>query len=186
MATVCQKCGKRPANVHLKQVINGIAHEEYLCSQCAAVNGSVFGFGFEKGADNLFDSLFSSGNLSSARSRRSCPLCGATARDINGSGRAGCAKCYEVFREELGSAAYRIHGGAKHVGRAPGNHKEEMERQAKIEALKNEQAKAIEEQNYERAAELRDEIKALLAERSVKAVGGDSADNNGDNAKGGN
>lgn len=168
MANMCQKCGKNPANVHLKQVINGNVHEEFLCSQCASVNGKGIGFGFDMGTENLFDALFSGSGANAVRSRRSCPICGATARDINGSGRAGCAKCYEVFREELGAAAYRIHGGAKHVGRAPGNHKEEMERQAKIDELKREQMKAIEEQNYERAAEIRDEIKALMTDDGDK------------------
>ena len=179
MANMCQKCGKRPADVHFKQIINGNVHEEYLCSQCASLNTTGFGFGFDKSAENIFDALFSGGSATAARSRRTCPLCGATARDIHGSGRAGCAKCYEVFREELGASAYRIHGGAKHVGRAPGNHKEEMERQAKIDALKREQAKAIEEQNYERAAELRDEIKSLSND-----LGG--APENTKNIKGGN
>ena len=63
MANVCQKCGKNPANVHLKQVINGNVHEEFLCSQCASVNGKGFGFGFDMGTESIFDSLFSSSVL---------------------------------------------------------------------------------------------------------------------------
>ena len=66
-----------------------------------------------------------------------------------------------MFGNELKTAAYRIHGGVRHVGRAPGNHREEMERQAKLDELKKRQSKAIEEQDFELAARLRDEIKAI-------------------------
>lgn len=158
---MCQKCGKRTANVHLKQVINGVSKEEYLCSQCANGDSSVFSFDSEISADSLFDALFSGGRQTVGGTRVTCPLCGATARDIQKSGKAGCARCYEIFANELKAAAYRIHGGVRHVGRAPGNHREEMERQAKIDELKTRQAKAIDEQDFELAAKLRDEIRAL-------------------------
>ena len=158
---MCQKCGKRTATVHLKQVINGITEEKYLCSQCAGNENNFFSLNSDISTDLLFDTLFSGGRHTSSETGTVCPLCGATSRDIQKNGKAGCAKCYEVFRRELKNAAYRIHGGVQHAGRAPGNHREEMERQAKIDELKEQQAKAIEEQNFELAAELRDKIKAL-------------------------
>ena len=165
---ICQKCGKQPATTHLKQVINGIAHEEYLCSQCADNEGTFFSIGSDLGTDSLFDALFSGGRQTVSGSRVTCPLCGSSSRDIQRSGKAGCAKCYDVFRTELKTAAYRIHGGARHVGRAPGNHREEMERQAKLDDLKERQRKAIDAQDFELAAKLRDEIKALSEETNGK------------------
>lgn len=158
---ICQKCGKQQATVHLKQVVNGVMHEEYLCSSCANGESSFFTDSFDMGADSLFEALFSGGRHTAQTVKTVCPLCGATLRDVQKSGKAGCAKCYEVFAGELKNAAYRIHGGVQHVGRAPGNHREEMERQAKLEQLKERQAKAIEEQDFELAAKLRDEIREL-------------------------
>lgn len=158
---ICQKCGKRTATVHLKQVINGVAHEEYLCSTCANAENGFFTADSDVSGSSLFDALFSGGRHTVNTNTTTCPLCGSTARDIQKNGKAGCAKCYDVFRRELKTAAYRIHGGVQHAGRAPGNHREEMERQAKIDELRARQAEAIEEQNFELAAKLRDEIKAL-------------------------
>lgn len=161
---LCQKCGKRTANVHYKQVINGVVKEEFLCSECAsAFNMST---PFENGADELFGNLFAGSSVFSGRAKRACPLCGATARDISVSGKVGCAKCYEVFKDELQRTVVGIHGNVHHVGRAPGKHKEAMELQARLDALKAEQQKAIEEQNFELAAELRDKINELSASGS--------------------
>ena len=158
---ICQKCGKRTATVHLKQVINGVGHEEYLCPICANTESGFFTTEIDTSGDTLFDALFSGGRHTVNASAATCPLCGSTARDIQKNSKAGCARCYDIFRRELKSAAHRIHGGVQHVGRAPGNHREEMERQTKIDELKTRQAEAIEEQNFELAAKLRDEIKAL-------------------------
>jgi len=172
---LCQKCGKRTATVHLKQIINGLAHEEYLCSQCAGNDSSFFSAHSDMSADSILDAFFSGGRQT-VGARTACPLCGATDRDIQKSGKAGCAKCYEIFKNELRTAAYRIHGSARHVGRAPGNHREEMERQAKLEELKQKQAQAIEEQNFELAAQLRDEIKALSDSSTISSDTNESSE----------
>lgn len=158
---MCQKCGKNTASVHLKQSINGIVYEEYLCAKCADNTNTFFSAGADFGNDSLFGALFSGGRQNGSGNRLTCPLCGSTSRDIQRNGKAGCAKCYEVFRTELKNAAYRIHGGAQHVGRAPGTDREEMELQAKLDELRERQHQAIEVQDFELAAKLRDEIKSL-------------------------
>ena len=163
---LCQKCGKRTASVHFKQIINGAIHEEYLCSECA--NGGTSVYSLEKGMEELFGSLFAGASIAGTRTKKCCPLCGATIRDISGSGKVGCAKCYEVFKNELKGTVSGIHGNVHHVGRAPGKHAEIMKIQAEIEDLKQQQQKAVEEQNYELAAELRDKIKALTEQNDGK------------------
>ncbi len=157
---ICQKCGKHPATVHLKQIINGVVGEEYLCSLCANNESSFYSTDNELSTESLLNALFVGGRPT-ASSSKTCPLCGINAREIQRNRRAGCAKCYEVFRNELINAAFRVHGAAKHVGKAPQKSQEETERLTKIEELKNRQLKAIEDQDFELAAKLRDEIKAL-------------------------
>lgn len=166
---LCQRCGKRSANVHYKQIVNGAVYEEYLCSECAEEKNKSFP-SFETGLDDFFGSLFvgSSPASSSLRGGKSCPLCGATLRDISSTGKLGCAKCYEVFADELKSTVTGIHGNVTHVGRAPGGHREMLERQEKLEELKKRQQKAVEVQDYELAAKLRDEIKELTEGGSAK------------------
>jgi protein arginine kinase activator len=84
-------------------------------------------------------------------------------RELIKSGRPGCAKCYEIFESELDKIITGIHGSARYSGALPGKNAAGAERRKRIEELKKEQQIAINEQNYERAAEIRDEIKALEA-----------------------
>jgi protein arginine kinase activator len=96
--------------------------------------------------------------------KKLCPLCGSTKSDLARTGRAGCAECYNVFSEELSKIIYGIHGNTTHLGTAPGKHVEELNKRDEIEALKKEQEEAVLSENYEKAAEIRDKIKALESE----------------------
>lgn len=162
---LCQKCNKNEATVHVRQTVNGVKTEMMLCAGCAGMEG---GYSFFK--DDLFSGFFSDSILGMRRSeeQKKCPRCGLTRRELAASGRAGCAACYEFFAPELDKIIYGIHGNARHNGSAPVCHAEQMEKKKKldelknkIEALKKEQQEAIAEQNYEKAAELRDRIRAL-------------------------
>ncbi len=158
---LCQKCHKNNASVHIKQVINGNVSERMLCSECAEKeNVNPF---FSIGADSLFSGFFSDSILSGAgiSEKKICPICKSTKRDLAKTGRAGCAECYNVFSEELSKIIYGIHGNTTHLGSAPGKHVEELAKRDEIEALKKEQEEAVLSENYEKAAEIRDKIKAI-------------------------
>lgn len=171
---LCQNCKKNQASTHITQTINGVQHEYYLCAQCAAQKGYAFtdGLNFAQLLGSLFGNVsahpasFSSAeNPSTVR----CPTCGASFAEIAGTGKLGCAACYSFFGRQLLPSIERIHGRSSHVGKVPGkpraaaappeapavapkSHKEELE---------EELAAAVEAQEYEKAAELRDAIKAL-------------------------
>jgi len=162
---LCQKCKKNEATVHIRQTVNGVKTELMLCSECADKENKYAFFG-----EDLFSGFFSDSILGVRRSeeQKKCDGCGMTRRELASSGRAGCAKCYEVFAAELDKIIYGIHGNARHTGALPGGHAEHMEKQKRldnlkkeIESLKKEQQQAVSEQNYEKAAELRDRIRAL-------------------------
>lgn len=161
---LCNKCGKKEATVYVSQTVDGIKSEMRLCSECAQDNG-YSGISFVN--DGLFSGLFSDGLFSAAFGtpkkveQKKCPLCSMTSRELASSGRAGCAKCYEVFDSELDRIVNGIHGGAKHKAASPKKSAEDIEKAKKIAEYKKEQQSAIAEQNYERAAELRDLIKEL-------------------------
>ena len=157
---LCQKCGKREATVHIKHSVNGNYKEMMLCGECAEAQ-SLTGF-FNHGAEDLFSGFFGNTVFGGyASEQKKCPACGQTQRELARSGRAGCAKCYEVFAPEIDKIVYGIHGNARHAGSAPGNRAEQLKLKNEIEALKKEQETAVLEQNYEKAAELRDKIKEL-------------------------
>ena len=159
---LCQRCQKNNATVHLKQVINGVKTEMLLCPECAEKEnlGSFFP------QDDLLSGFFSNSVFGNdyLKEQKRCSLCGSTRRDLAEKGRAGCAKCYEVFSEELANIIYGIHGNAVHTGSVPGKHAESLAKRKEIEDLKKEQQKAVLEQDYEKAAVIRDKIKELEKE----------------------
>ena len=166
----CQKCGANNANTHVKTIINGEFKEYDLCSECAKKMGYTNIFGdFENDFSSLLGSFF--GNVLPARTQTArCSSCGSTYAEIAKTGHVGCSNCYDVFGELLLPSIRRIHGNTTHCGKKSG--KPETEKQLKpeeetkeqmINKLKEELDKAVAEQNYEHAAELRDKIKEMEA-----------------------
>ena len=88
--------------------------------------------------------------------------------EIAKTGHVGCADCYDVFGDELFPLIRRIHGNTTHCGKNSDRtvqkaEKHEPTKEEKIAQLKNELDAAVKEQNFERAAELRDTIKGMEA-----------------------
>lgn len=161
---LCQNCGKYEATTHVKRIINGEAAEAHLCSGCAKMLGYEDVFG---GFGNIFGSFLGSflgdtgvGSLS-ARTLK-CEKCGSTFNDIVESGKIGCAECYKTFYEKLLPSLQRIHGRTRHEGKIPNKIAvKEDNLKEQIEKLEEELKTAVEAQNYETAALLRDRIKEL-------------------------
>ncbi len=157
---LCQNCQKNEATTHIKRIINGEATQAHLCSDCAKSLGydsmfSDMGLGFS----NMLSSFFNDSALTAlgAHTLR-CEKCGSTFRDIVNSGRIGCADCYETFYDKLLPSIQRIHGKTNHEGKIP-NGSEQSVKRNELDELKKELNEAVEQQNYEKAAELRDRIK---------------------------
>ncbi|MBR3588846.1 MAG: UvrB/UvrC motif-containing protein [Clostridia bacterium] len=168
---LCQNCGKHEATTHIKSVVNGEYTQLHLCTGCAGKlgYGDVFsGFGFDLG--DFFGNFFSKPKtmITSAKTER-CEKCGMSFEEIVKNGKIGCAGCYEKFYEMLLPSVQRIHGKTQHNGKTANaiEEKESVKEKTKEEIIAELQAEmktAIEEQNFERAAEIRDEIKAKEAE----------------------
>lgn len=159
----CQKCGANNANTHVKTIINGEFKEYDLCSDCAKKMGYTNVFSdMEDEFSNFLGSFF--GNVLPARTQATrCEFCGTTYPEIAKTGHVGCAKCYDVFADELYPSIRRIHGNTTHCGKnskraenAKAEKPVEQTKEDKIKALKAELDKAVKEQNFEHAAELRD------------------------------
>jgi protein arginine kinase activator len=160
---LCDKCKKNEATTHIKTNINGVVSSHNLCAHCAAqYGGSPFGMGISQ----MLGSFFDGGSAPVGKTVR-CPQCGASFEEIAASGKVGCDKCYEVFLDRLVPSLERMHGRSKHVGKAPAVHLAQAEQHSaadELDRLRAELRAAIEVQEFERAAELRDKIKALEAE----------------------
>lgn len=161
---LCQKCKSKEANTHVKSVVNGEYKEYMLCSECAKEMGySNLWSDMHSDFNSILGSFFS--NALPARSETTrCPVCGSTYHDIAKSGQVGCANCYDVFLSELMPSIRRMHGNTTHCGKKPLSNTVVEETQtsedntSEIEHLKAQLKEAIEKQNFEFAAELRDKI----------------------------
>ena len=93
------------------------------------------------------------------------------------NGMLGCADCYKAFREPIEDMLIRMHGNAQHVGRVPGGVNSQVSLKLQIDKLKQQLLRAVSEEEYEMAASLRDQIRALTNELKVKAEIGEGANN---------
>lgn len=105
------------------------------------------------------------------RSKKDPCVCGMTIEEFDEYGRFGCADCYDHFHELVESIVVPYHNNAEeHVGKIP---KYRAEREAekdpheKLKLLKLRLAKAIELEEYEKAALLNEELKKLNQELST-------------------
>lgn len=168
---LCEKCNKNQAVTHIRQNINGVQSEMHLCENCAAqitekIGGeygkffSDFGFGIDSMLGSLFGQDFLTESLLSAPEEK-CEMCGATLSSIKKTGNVGCKQCYETFREQLMPLIQRIHGKTTHNGRIPSVAEEKISVKNKIDDISKQLKNAIETENFEQAARLRDELKSL-------------------------
>lgn len=166
---ICQSCGKKQATTHIKTVVNGKLTQFHLCEDCAKEKGyhSLFG-GWNFGFGDLLSGLL--GATGQEENVLRCEKCGSTFEEIAKTGKVGCADCYKTFRCQLLPAVQRIHGATRHKGKTPGssalrvmeqNNQIMAVQETPLEEKKRLLQKAIEEQEFERAAVLRDEIKEL-------------------------
>jgi protein arginine kinase activator len=167
---LCDICKKNVATVHLTQMIEGKTKKVDLCEACSKEKGVDDPTGF-----SLADLLLGLGaaqeiEQSSGGGEIKCPNCGFTQADFKKAGRLGCAECYKVFAEGLEGLLKTMHKGTRHVGKVPAVFRQSQDLADKLKSLQKKLEKAIASEDFESAAKLRDEVKALRAQMSELAV----------------
>lgn len=171
---LCQICNKRPASVHITKIVNGVKNELHICEQCARekegldTNKGFTEFEVPFSFSNILAGLmdFTGTMPYTAQEELRCPKCGYRYEDFKKTGTLGCSQCYEVFGDRLEPLVKRIHGNTQHTGKVPRRAGGTVRIKRDIERLQYELKKAIEEEEYEKAAELRDRIKELEGKKS--------------------
>lgn len=164
---LCEKCNKNEAKVYYKETVNGKTRTLSLCRDCAAeLTGEAGKFNYSdpfSDMNSLFGSLFGMPSYykKAVGEVKKCNLCGAAFEDLVREGKAGCPECYKIFADELAPTIAKIHGATVHKGDAPERYREGFERKAKIRELEEQLKAAVTAEEYEKAATLRDELKAL-------------------------
>jgi protein arginine kinase activator len=155
----CSICKEKPASVHLTQIVGDKMQKLDLCEDCAKAKGVNDPAGFAM-ADMMLG-LGAAQELEQAVGglEVKCPRCGFTQVDFKKSGRLGCPECYRTFAEGLAGLLKTMHKGTRHIGKAPESLRATRENADRLKVLQKKLAKAIEAEDFELAANLRDEIK---------------------------
>ena len=167
---LCEVCKQSQATVHLTEIVNDQMTELHLCETCANQKGSQVESHF--GLADLLSGLADFGKTQEPEevSTKACPTCGMTYDDFRKVGRLGCSECYATFKRSLGSLLKRIHGSPIHLGKSPVRLiKSAKVAKTELADLRRKLERAIEHEEFEEAASLRDQIRRIeQQEQQVK------------------
>jgi len=160
---LCCICKEKEATVHLAQIAGEKMQKVDLCEECAKSKGVNDPTGF-----SLADLLLGLGasqeiEQASGGNELRCPRCGFSQADFKKAGRLGCAECYRTFSEALAGLLKTMHKGTRHVGKVPEFLRQGRDLSDRLKTLQKKLAKAIDSEDFEQAAVLRDEIKKASA-----------------------
>jgi protein arginine kinase activator len=165
---LCDICGKKEATVHLTEIINEQMSKLHLCEECAKDKGAEMEehFGLNDllaGLAGLGASITSGPGVQSTKAVESikCPGCSFTYQNFTKIGRFGCGECYDAFKKHIGPLLKRIHGSDKHLGKVPLTAGKTPKDTKNMQELRAKLDKAIQSEEFEEAARLRDKIKEL-------------------------
>lgn len=183
---ICDSCGKQKATVHLTEIINDQVSKLNICEFCAKKKGSQLEqhFGIADLLQGLADPVEKGVAVPGAKVK--CVSCGMSYDEFKKIGRLGCAQCYDAFRESIAPLLKRIHSAGTHTGKTPRNFVPASSSAgpasaspsasapasgrpaaaagpADVQHLKQALKKAIENEQYEEAARIRDQVRQAEA-----------------------
>jgi protein arginine kinase activator len=159
---LCDSCHERDAVVHLTTIENNAVTQVHLCERCAAERGVESPVTTSKHPLGDFLQAVHQQVATTTTDGASCTFCNATMSDFRATGRWGCARCYTNFEAGIRELLRRVHGNHRHVGRAyhpPMS--ESLERSSVLGELKDRLRRAIDNEQFELAADLRDRIRVM-------------------------
>lgn len=157
---ICTNCNKNVASTRVIRTVNGVSREYFLCKFCAdSLNFSANIMNFLPG--NFFKSTVKDIQRTPAALRTTCSFCKSTFEEVSARGVVGCAECYSTFKAQLAPYLNRIHSKVLHVGKVPNSASGQILQKRALSELRIQLNSAIETQNFEQAAILRDEMKSM-------------------------
>ncbi len=170
MAALCKICGLKPAQIHYTEIINNKVVTVDLCADCAREKGIDIQKSGSYGIGDLIASQL--GSIAQTESEKMgkvhCSFCGYDYSDFKKIGRFGCPECYDAFSAQLSSLLRHIHGSTQHRGKIPVELGPQAALHKELIELKEMLNQAIESEEYEKAAEIRDRIKEIETEAKEK------------------
>ena len=167
---LCDDCGNNAARVHMIKIFNGVKTEKHLCEACAAAAGEdCFSSGIQFSVNDLVKAMFSQEMDPSVEPDLTCPNCGMDFADFSRSGKIGCSVCYGIFHAQLDPILRRVHGTSCHTGKVPVRAGNAVRLRLKVKGLRQDLERSVQCEDYEKAAQIRDDIRLL--EKELQAEG---------------
>jgi protein arginine kinase activator len=163
---LCQRCLKKIASYHSPKIVNNEIVHVHLCEDCVSrKNDHEVQNGFDDKLNAMFEGLVRTKEGDTGSSAEiQCEKCGTSLREYKKTHLLGCPACYDVFAKYFPKDLE-----VKKVAYAEEAHTDEMP--DNLMHLRNELKRAVEEENFERAADLRDEIQKLERREAVRGTG---------------
>ena len=149
---MCEACNRRTARMAVTVLFSGKTMTRKLCPQCAQTLQRGDAAGLQAAMLGMMDDEM-------LIKTPACATCGWTLDRLCRSGMVGCSACYQAFAPALEDLYTRMNG--KQTPKQEETVKEEKTPDSALDALRQELYQAVMAENYERAATLRDEIRAL-------------------------
>ena len=161
----CSVCKEKTATVFLTHIENDKMHKVNLCEDCAKTKGVDNPTTFSLADADLLLGLGAAQEITQTPGGvdLKCSRCGFSQADFKKSGRLGCPECYQVFAEGLEGLLKTMHKGTRHVGKSPEVLRQSRDTAERLKSLQKKLAKAVESEDFESAAKVRDELKELPA-----------------------
>jgi len=159
----CENCHEREATVHYTEIENSEKREIHLCEECYRQKLTLV----QKALDfteMLKQLLHGAVQDQGASAQAICPTCGISLAEFRAAARLGCPNDYHVFKESLDPLIEKLQHGPRHLGRVPARAGVQLQRKNILIRLRRDLERAVQREEYEKAAELRDQIRQLNAD----------------------
>jgi protein arginine kinase activator len=163
MAKLCESCREHDGVIRIAQSSGANTKELWLCERCSRR------FGFERKPKSLYSAVadLASGLIDRSAAHRDahgtarCPRCSTTFAAIRRTGKVGCSECYVTFGERIGRVVLGLAGRADHTGKYPERFSRYKRAFMDRERMRRSLDESLEREDYERAAKIRDSLRAL-------------------------
>jgi len=154
----CQKCND-PATFHITELTSGPPVVLHLCANCA----KAYLDAAEEHAPEAAPAAVAQPEPASTSADEPvrCPNCGISYSEFSQAGRLGCPHDYVVFEKEMAALLLNAQGATEHTGKRPRRAAHDSDAHSELIRLRREMSRAVAEEDYERASQVRDRIREL-------------------------
>ncbi len=184
---LCDECRQKEAAFTVSVMIQGTSTIRHLCPEChQKLNRQIRAGNLQELLSSILKAITAKTVSEEAETGLSfdlpeelqeqektgpepvCPECHTTLSSFRKTGRLGCPACYQAFRQQLQPMLMQIHGHVAHAGRVPSSSREARRHRSRQEELTRQMAQAVAQEDFETAAALRDQLKALSEEEEAQ------------------